>query len=741
MPGDHPLAFANVLLFEGLDDEALAALERASSVVHVPARNPLFLQGDAGDAMYLLTEGRLEVRVSRDGHDAAIDTVTPPALVGETALLTGRPRSATVVATEDAALQRLPAAAFTTLVQEHPLLLARLEEAMRPRLRRTHLAPLLHDWFGVRDAPDVAGLEADLEWVELASGETLFTQGDPGVGVYLVVSGRLRLERTRPAGAAGQQEPAASRVVGEVAPGESTGETSMLLGSGRTATARALRDTRLVRVPLQVAERHAPFMTRLARVVADRSQRREDGRGRGRPPRTFALLGLTDDAPLAEVAAGIVDGLAEQGGAEIVDRRAIQRAFDLPDVADAARGEAAALVLGDWLDRQERAHAHLLYVTDDRWTPWSERCVRQADRVVLVADTASQGTPEQVAKRVRALAPDTPIELLLLRPDEVATPSGTAAWLDRVGPHAHHHVRLGDPGELRRAARRIAGKGRILVLSGGGARGYVHIGLLAAIEAAGVEVDAVAGTSMGALVGGAYAMSRSAGFAEASARRFGDPKRIVDRTLPIVSIARSRGLSELLREMFGDALIEDVATPFFCVASNLSRAEPWLLDRGPLWRAIRGSSAIPGVFSPIVDDGDLIVDGGVMNNFPVDLARERFGDGPLIASNAYGRERGGQRYAFPDELSGWSVLAQRLLPRSRRTLTVPSILSTLTKATGLNSHFLMERLGQGADLLVRYPTDGVGSLEFDRVDELIEMGRTHADAALASWAPAPVSTG
>ena len=738
MSGDHPLAFANAPLFEGLDDETLAALERASSLVRVPAGEPLFLQGDPGDAMYLLVEGRLEVRVDRDGRSAAIDTLTPPAPLGETALLTGRPRSATVAATEDATLQRLPAAAFTTLVQRHPVLLERLEEAMRPRLRRTHLAPLLHDWFDVREAPEVARLEADLAWIELAGGETLFTQGDPGDAVYLVVSGRLRLERTRPAAGREDETP---RVVGEVAPGESTGETSMLLGSARTATARALRDTRLVRVPPDVAERHAPFMTRLARVVAERGQRREDGRGRGRPPRTFALLGLTDGVPLAKVAAGIAAGLAHHGGAELVDRHAIERAFDLPDVADAARGEAAALVLGDWLDRQERAHGHLLYVADDRWTPWNERCVRQADRVVLVADTARALTADAVAARVRALAPDTPTELLLLRPDGTETPSGTAAWLDRVRPRAHHHVRLGDAGELRRAARRITGQGRILVLSGGGARGYVHIGLLAAIEAAGLEIDAVAGTSIGSLVGGGYAISRSAAFAEASARRFGDPKRIVDRTLPIVSIARSRGLTEMLREMFRDALIEDLPTPFFCVAANLSRAEPWLFDRGPLWRAIRGSSAIPGVFSPIVDDGDLIVDGGVMNNFPVDLARERFGDGPMIASNAYGHERGGQRYAFPDELSGWSVLAQRLLPRSRRTLAVPSILSTLTKATSLNSHYLMERIGQGADLLVRYPTDGVGSLEFDRVDELIDLGRRHADAALAGWTPAAVRTG
>ena len=347
--------------------------------------------------------------------------------------------------------------------------------------------------------------------------------------------------------------------------------------------------------------------------------------------------------------------------------------------------------------------------------------------------TLSRTQIGDAAERARALAPDTPLELILTRPPGRDAPSGTAPWLDAIRPAPHHHLRLGEASEARRAARRLTGRARILVLSGGGARGYVHIGLLGAIEEAGLEIDAVAGTSMGALVGGAYAMNRSSPAAEATARRFGDPSRIVDRTLPLVAIARSRGVTRLLRELFGETRIEDLPTPFFCVSANLSRARPELHDRGPLWRAVRASSAIPGVFSPILQDGDLLVDGGVMNNFPVDLARSRFGDGPLIASNAYGRERQADDYRFPDEVSGWAMLAERLLPKRRRRIRAPSIMSTLTKATSLNSHYLMERIGQGADLLVRYPTDGVGSLEFDRVDELIATGRRHGAEALWGW--------
>ena len=395
-------------------------------------------------------------------------------------------------------------------------------------------------------------------------------------------------------------------------------------------------------------------------------------------------------------------------------------------------------MLSDWLDRQERDRDQLLYLADAEATPWTRRAVRQADRVVLVAAADGLHRLTHAAEAARELAPHTPQELLLVRPDDAERPRGTAAWLDAVRPVAHHHVRLADPGELRRAARRLAGTGRTLVLSGGGARGYVHIGLLGALEEAGIEIDAIAGTSMGALVGGAYALHRSYEHASRTARRFGDPAVIVDRTLPVVSIARSRGVTRLLREMYEAVRIEDLTTPYFCVSANLSRARPHLHERGELWRAIRASSAIPGVFTPILDGGDLLVDGGVMNNFPVDLARTHFGNGPLIASNAYGRERERGEYAFDDEISGWRVLAERLRPKSRRRIKAPTILTTLTQATSLNSHYLMDAIGRGADLLVRYPTDGVRSLEFERVEELLEMGWTHGRTALAGWRPEAV---
>lgn len=729
MPDEALPSFASDPLFRGLDGETLRDLDAASETVELPLGSTLFAQGDPGDAMYLLVAGRIDVRLQRDGHASTIDVVEPPALLGETALMTGRPRSASLVAREASVLRRLPVDAFERLAARHPILLERLEEHTRPRLRRTQIAPLLRRWFGADDAAEVARLQEELDWVELHSGETLFEQGEPGGTIYLLVAGRLRLERTDDDGV---------HIAGEVAPGESTGDTSTLLDRPRSATARAMRDSRLLRVPFAVAEANPATMARLARVVADRSQREAVGRGRGRPPRTFALLATSPSIDLRRVAGALANGLSAEGGAHVVDRAAVEAAFGRAERADAQAGDAAGAVLSDWLDRLERDHERLLYLGDPDPTPWGDRCLRQADRIVIVAAAEGPVAGHDVAERARAVAPDTPVELLLVRPDGQELPAGTAAWLDALKPVRHHQLRLGDELEVRSAARRVAGRGRILVLSGGGARGYVHIGLLQAIAESGIEIDAVAGTSMGALVGAGYAMGRSAEYAETSARRFGDPERLVDRTLPLLALARSRGVTIAVQEILGATRIEDLPVPFFCVAADLSRAVPHLFDRGPLWRAVRGSSAIPGVFAPILVGGSVIVDGGVMNNFPVDLARERFGDGPMIASNAYGHERPSTSYDFPDEVSGWKLLRQRLLPRRRRTIRAPSILSVLTQATSLNSHYRMDTVAGAADLVVRYPTDDVGSLEFERVDELIAMGLERGRAALRDWRPGDV---
>src|SRR5205807_3469411 len=107
-----------------------------------------------------------------------------------------------------------------------------------------------------------------------------------------------------------------------------------------------------------------------------------------------------------------------------------------------------------------------------------------------------------------------------------------------------------------------------------------------------------------------------------AAKRFNTARALFDYTLPLVSFFSSRKVTHMAFSTLGDVCIEDLWRPFYCVSTNLTRAQPVIHRQGPLWRSVRASLAMPGVFSPVVDGGDLLVDGGLMNNVPLDIMRD-----------------------------------------------------------------------------------------------------------------------
>ncbi|MBX3142537.1 MAG: patatin-like phospholipase family protein [Trueperaceae bacterium] len=150
------------------------------------------------------------------------------------------------------------------------------------------------------------------------------------------------------------------------------------------------------------------------------------------------------------------------------------------------------------------------------------------------------------------------------------------------------------------------------------------------------------------------------------------------------------------------------------------------------WQAVRASTAIPGIFTPLVSDGGLLVDGAVMNAFPVDLAREMVDTGTVIASSTMTTSAPREPFTFGPSVSGWEALSQYLRPRKRRT-RYPSMIKTLMEATSVGSKHLSVTTRALADVLVELPVGEVGKLEFHRHQELIELGYRFALGELRAW--------
>jgi predicted acylesterase/phospholipase RssA len=609
--------------------------------------------------------------------------------------------------------------------------MAEYARTMLPRFHRTQLAGVLTTLFGELDAAALAQLQDELEWRSLPAGETLFRQGEEGDALYVIVDGRLRVVA---------EDDGGERTLAELGRGECVGEAALLTGEVRSATVRAVRDSHVARFDAglfdRVVERHPRAMLQVARTIARRA--RPGRRGDGRAHRTFALVPLGPAAPVSQVAARLTEALGRLGSTLHLGSVTLDRMRGRDGLAQTPEEHPMAVSLVAWLSQQEASHQYVVYEADGDGTAWSHRCVRQADRVVLVGRAGTDPEPGELERELLGKAPRARLELVLVHPDDAERPQGTAAWLERRSVQAHHHLRLGRPEDVARVARCLAGRAVGLVLGGGGARGFAHIGLIQAIEEEGLAVDMIGASSMGSIIGAALALDWPRSRMEHLAGLFVSRRRILDPTLPLTSFMAGGKVTRLYRDLFGEARVEDLWRSLFIVSSNLSKAEPIVHRNGAVWECLRATTAIPGTFSPLLMGDDVVVDGGVLNNLPIDVMRDAVETGLVVGVNvvpSQSRARTGKsRYRFGPRLSGFRLLWERISPFGRK-LRAPSLLGILTRSTEINSAWRArsEEFRRNADLLVEPALGRFRVLDFDDWERILAEGYASGGEQLRAW--------
>jgi predicted acylesterase/phospholipase RssA len=386
-----------------------------------------------------------------------------------------------------------------------------------------------------------------------------------------------------------------------------------------------------------------------------------------------------------------------------------------------------------WMNEQEVNHDFLIFVADYDWSTWSCHCISQSDRAIIVGNGASQvAEPGPVEIAIQEMKAPIRMDLILLQQPDTEAPKGTAAWLDGRLFARHYHVRKEDPCHIQRLGRQITGQAFGLVLSGGGARGFAHIGVYRAIEELGIPIDHLGGTSMGSLMAAIFSLELSYDGIMQLAQELADNKNVFDYTLPLVSIAASRKVTDLCQRLFGDRLMEDMWIPFFCVSSNLTQGRPEIHRTGPLWRAVRTSISIPGVFTPMVLDGDMLVDGSPINNFPVDVMIRESESNRIIGVLASPREARKRDYVVDGSLSGWQILASRVNPFSP-SVRAPSLVGTVLRSMEVNSVYQIRVRESLADLVIYPDTSRFSGFDFGQFLPIVEEGYQAGVEPLRKW--------
>jgi NTE family protein len=463
---------------------------------------------------------------------------------------------------------------------------------------RDHIISLLRKFAPafVREQEWVGSVSDATRWSSVRGGSILFRKNDPSDCIYVVVSGLLGVTIENPTGG--------EHTVARLGPGEIVGEMGCITGQPRSATVRALRSSEVLAISwndIQSTSMKDPgVLLALCQTLVQRLVQVQEGRRPGFQPRTFAVVPVGKGMDPRSFAEKLKAAFNNIGRTFLVTREECQG------------------MTADELFQIEQAHDYLVYAASQDSPSWSQLCLAQSDEILIVA----QGnTPPQSVQNLRdAVSPSIPI-VLILTWDSNVQPANTADWVKRTGASRHFHVR--GQADMQRAARLLTGKGFGLVLSGGGARGFAHVGVGRALREHGVDIDVIMGTSIGALMGAALALEWDDKRMVDEVREFSKMRLLNELTVPRTSLLAGRKLRTSLIHWFADVRIEDTPIPYSCVSTNLNTGDLAVHEAGILGTCLKASTAVPGVFPPVVMDGMVHVDGGVLNNMPTDLIKRR----------------------------------------------------------------------------------------------------------------------
>lgn len=585
-------------------------------------------------------------------------------------------------------------------------------------------------WFANLADDVLAAIAIEFEPFALNSGEALFRQGDPGDSLYLIVSGRVRILVSTSSN---------ERAVGELGAGEIVGEMGLLCDEPRSATVIAVRDTQLARLSKEAFDRISGTARRaldgvFIRELAARLRAETAGARRARPPlKSISLVPISPGAPIEDFSRLFCSALGSSSRVLCLDHRQVERLSGLAGAGESIPGDSLHGPLTNWLNLQELQHSKVVLVADREDSPWTARCIRQSDLVLLIASRID--SLEDTRRRANQLL-DLPgirekrrVLTLLYSPGD-GEPFATRPWIEAIPCDRHLHIRMDHAADFERLSRFAHGKSVGLVLGAGAARGIGHLGVIQAMRELDIPIDMVGGTSIGAVVGGQCALDwpydrMLKETCEGSARSLRN-----DYTLPLVAVLTGKRQSSIVRKLAGGRGIEDTWLPFFCVSASLTTCEMKVHTKGDAATAVVASARIPGLLPPLAADGELLVDGGLVNMVPADVMHEFTEGGHVIAVSVSPRERFDCTH-YGNAVSGWKQLGHRLNPFSKSG-SMPSFRDVLMRTVEFGRTPSTRGL-KAATMNLTLPVEQFGFGDFHAGKRIADAGYRYASEYFKNW--------
>ena len=543
--------------------------------------------------------------------------------------------------------------------------------------------------------------------ISLPGGSRLFSAGDESDHLYLLRSGRLGAFKH-------DEDHDELSLIGIIRPGEPVGEMSLIAGTHHTSTVMALRDSDLLAMPrdefLTAMDSRPELLMALSRKMMERARRDVPTV----TPNVFAFYALAEKP---------IRPLVERIGVQI---RTLGYSVAILDKTFHGTTPEAFTTI-------EAENDYVLHIAERHESHWRLLSSRQVDHVFVLADAEVKPNIAEIEgeKSLLHRAPD----LVLLYPADVAKahiPGRTKAWLDAMEPTRWFHINDDHVADAARLARIVTGHSVGVVFSGGGARAFSQIGAIQALREAHIPVDFVCGSSMGAILSASLAL----GWDEAEIDKrirdaFVDSSPLDDITFPFIALTSGHKVDKRLAKHFSDTMIEDMPLPYFCLSSNLTTGVLKVHKTGMLRQALRASISLPGVMPPVVEDGEVLVDGAVMRSFPATMMRNTHLGTVIGVDVTRARGLDPKALSVPTNLASWFARGDW-----RRG---PPIVSVLMRSATITTAADLASSRAATDLLIIPEPHGVEIRDWKAYDQAVENGYQTTVATLAQL-DSPVTT-
>ncbi|XP_069729101.1 patatin-like phospholipase domain-containing protein 7 [Phaenicophaeus curvirostris] len=736
-----------------LDDPSL--LNGKVTLHHVAAGTVLSRQGDQDVNVCFVVSGMLHVyqRKIDSEEDTCLFITHPGELVGQLAVLTGEPLIFTIKANRDCSFLSISKSHFYEIMREQPSVVLGVAHTVVKRM-----------------SPFVRQIDFALDWMEVEAGRAVYRQGDKSDCAYIVLNGRLR--------SVIRMDDGKKHLTGEYGRGDLIGVVEALTHQPRATTVHAVRDSELAKLPegalTSIKRKFPQVVTRLIHLLGEKilgnlqqgghplglhsSGSKWDAGNPASNLSTVAIMPVSEEVPLTAFTLELKHALSAVGPALLLTSDNIKQRL-----GSAALDSIHEYRLTSWLGQQEDIHRIVLYQADSTLTPWTQRCIRQADCILIVGLGDQEPTVGELEKMLENTAVRAQKQLVLLHKEDGPLPSRTVEWLNMrswCSAHLHLHcprrvfskrslpkliemyerVFQKPPdrhSDFSRLARVLTGNAIALVLGGGGARGCSQVGIIRAMIEAGIPIDMIGGTSIGAFMSALYAEERSFNQMRIKARQWAmvnnSMKTILDLTYPITSMFSGASFNHSINNIFKDKQIEDLWIPYFTITTDITASAMRVHTDGSLWRYVRASMSLSGYMPPLCDpkDGHLLMDGGYINNLPADVARS-MGAKVVIAIDVGSRDET-DLTNYGDCLSGWWLLWKRWNPLAQKVkvLNLEEIQTRLAYVCCVRQ-LEMVKNSEYCEY-IRPPIDRYRTLDFGKFDEICEVGYQHGKTVFNVW--------